>query len=76
MADGRYFAKSVRSPFRCNLLTDLMKFGATMHIALLQRTDRSDFELMKSKMAAAAILKITTKSRYLRNGLTDLSEIW
>ena len=27
-------------------------------------------------MAAAAILKITQKSRYLRNGLTDLYEIW
>jgi len=45
MADGRHFAKSVKSPFICNLLTDLMQFGATMHIALLQRTDRLDFEL-------------------------------
>jgi len=27
-------------------------------------------------MAAAAILKITQKSRYLRNGFTDLYEIW
>ena len=29
----------------------------------------------KLKMAAAAILKIT-KSRYLRNGLTERYEIW
>ena len=29
----------------------------------------------KLKMAAAAISKIT-KSRYLRNGLTDIYEIW
>ena len=27
-------------------------------------------------MAAAAILKKSQKSRYLRNGLTDLYEIW
>ena len=27
-------------------------------------------------MVAAAISKITKKSRYLRNGLTDLYEIW
>jgi len=27
-------------------------------------------------MAAAAMLKITKKSRYIRNGLTDLYEIW
>jgi len=27
-------------------------------------------------MAAAAILKITQKSRYLSNGLTDLHAIW
>jgi len=27
-------------------------------------------------MAAAAVLKITKKSPYFRNGLTDLYEIW
>ena len=30
----------------------------------------------KTKMAAAAILKKTQKSRYHNNGLTDLGEIW
>jgi len=29
-----------------------------------------------SKMAAAAILKKSQKSKCLRNGLTDLYEIW
>jgi len=27
-------------------------------------------------MAVAAVLKITKKSRYLRNGFADLYEIW
>jgi len=30
----------------------------------------------KSKMAAAAIMQKSQKSRYLRKGLTDLYEIW
>jgi len=30
----------------------------------------------KSKMMAAAILRKSQKSQYLRSGLTDLYEIW
>jgi len=34
------------------------------------------FNFSKTKMAAAAILKKSQKSRYLSIGLADLCEIW
>ena len=52
-----------------------MKFGTVTHTGPLQGIVRKNYEFLKSNMAAADIWK-SQKSRYLRNGLTDLYEIW
>jgi len=51
-----------------------MKFGTMTHIGPWQWI--WNFEFLKPKITAAAILKKSQKSWYLRNGLTDLYEIW
>ena len=50
-----------------------MKFGMATHIGPYRGLTVKISNFWKFKMAAAAILKITN-SRYLHNGLTDLSK--
>ena len=53
-----------------------MKFGKMMHFERLNRpVTVKDLTFYKSKMAAAAILKIV-KWSYLSRGLSDFDEIW
>jgi len=46
-----------------------------VHFEPLHHPDGQKFKFCKSKMAAAAILKIE-KSPYLSRGLSDFDEIW
>ena len=53
-----------------------MKFGTVMQIGPLQGTYRWNFEFSKIQDGGDRQLEKSQKSRYLRNGLTDLYEIW
>ena len=53
-----------------------MRFGTVTHIGLLQRIYRKNFEFLKIQDGGGRHLAKSQKSRYLRNGLTDLYEIW
>jgi len=74
IADGRHFEKKLKSRYLSNRLGDFDKIGVVTHISLLQLTESKNFEFLKSKMAATAILK-KSKNCYPTNGLTDLHEI-
>jgi len=53
-----------------------MKFGTMTILAPYSGSTVKILNFGKFKMAAAAILKITKKTRYLRSGLTAVYEIW
>jgi len=53
-----------------------MKFGTVTHIGLLQRIYRSNFAFLKIQNGGGRHLEKSQKSRYLRNGMTDLYKIW
>jgi len=53
-----------------------MRFGTVTHIDLLQRIYRQNFEFLKIQNGGGRHLEKSQKSRYLRNGFTDLYKIW
>jgi len=53
-----------------------MKFGVMTHIGPWQRIKRKNFEFLKIQHGGGRHLEKSQKSRYLRNGLTDLHENW
>jgi len=71
--DGRHFGKTVKLPFLCNwhCSTDfggIWYFGSYWHL--------SAHRPLKFQIFECRHLEKSQKSRYLRNGLTDLYEIW
>ena len=75
MADGRHFAKSVKSPYLCNLLTDVDEiWHYDAHWSLT--ADRPlKFRIFQNPRWRQPPSWKLQKSWYLRNGLTDLYEI-
>jgi len=57
MADGRHFEKKRQSAISTQQWPVSAKFGMMTHLCSLQPTDRWNFEFLKIKMAAAAILE-------------------
>ena len=75
MADGRRLEKPLNRHIYATFWPILMKFGMMTHIVPYSGKVVKISNFWKFKMAAAAMLKITKKSWYIRNGLTDLYEI-
>jgi len=53
-----------------------MKFSMMTHIGPLQWKGRQNFEFLKIQDRGSQHAKNHKKSRYIRNGLTDLYKIW
>ena len=74
MADGRHFAKSVKSPYLFNLLND---FDEIWHDDTYWHIDRPlKFHFFENQRWRWPPSWKSQKSRYLRDVLTDLYEIW
>jgi len=53
-----------------------MKFGTVTQVGPLQVTESYNFEFFKNQYGGGHQLETLQKSRYIRNGFTDLYEIW
>jgi len=77
MADGRHYEKkSLNIHISATVRLILMKFGMVTNIGPLQGIIRKKFEFLKIQDSGGRHLENHKKSRYLRNGFTDLYKIW
>ena len=76
MADGRHLAKSVKSLYLCNLLTDFDDIWLTDAHWPLTADRPLKFRIFENPRWRRPPSLKSQKSRYLHNGLTDLYEIW
>jgi len=76
MADGRHFGKTVKSLCLCNRLTDFDKIRYSDAYWPPTADLPLKFQIFKIQNGGRRYLEKSQKSRYLRNGLTDLYKIW
>jgi len=79
MADGRHFGKkTIKSPYLCNRLTDFDEvWYSDAHWLLRADADLPlKFRIFEIQDGGGCHHQKSQKSRYLRNGSTDLYKIW